>query len=327
VKASELETDFWQRSLAQYYYPSGNFLADGYAPPGGEVADFTVAKKGDTYHLFHIERRVGGNCAWPGHEIYFGHSSTQDFETWERHRPVLLVEPGAWDGEHVYAPFVYPHDGWFYMFYTGLNSLNSQQIGLALSDDLMTWSRYEANPVLTPRDFDWAFWSESEACSCRDPHVVKIGDLFHLYYTAVTRDGNGCVAVATSKDLVHWTDGGPVNTIIRDSDGLNEGSNHLETACVFDLGSEFVLFYNHMRGVRINRSSSPYEFGDAAGPIVWANVSGLERIAADGESWLVAGFDNATGRFVLGILDWTQPEIKVQRITTGSQIESFLSKA
>jgi len=325
MKASELETEFWRKSLAAYYHPKGDFLAEGYAPPGGKVADFTIVRLGDEFHLFHIERRIGGNCAWPGHEIYFGHSSTSDFVSWDCHEPVLLVQPGRWDGGHVYAPFVFAHDGLFYMFYTGLNSCNAQQIGLATSPDLFHWTRHPNNPLICPRDFDWAFWSDAEPCSCRDPHVVRIGELFHLYYTAVTRPGDGCVALATSRNLIDWEDRGPVKTIVQDSNGLDEGSNHLESASVFERQGEFVLFYNHMHGLRLDRSLSPYAFGDTAGQIVWAGASGLEKVAEHDGDWLVAAFENRTERLILGVLDWRLPDLAVRRITESSEIGRFIS--
>lgn len=64
--------------------------------------------------------------------------------------PVLSVgEDGTWDSVSVRFPHVLFHDGLYHMFYTAFTDIAMPQaIGYATSEDGITWTRYENNPIL-----------------------------------------------------------------------------------------------------------------------------------------------------------------------------------
>src|SRR4051794_12646521 len=66
-------------------------------------------------------------------------------------------------------------------------------------------------------------------------HVSLIDGQYHMYYTAVTRDGRGCVARASSRDLLNWEDGGAAYT--------HRGLSHCESSNVQQLGDHYLLFF------------------------------------------------------------------------------------
>ncbi len=102
--------------------------------------------------------------------------------------PARLIQV---DGRYLAAWHAYPSPGY---------EEGPAVIGLAWSDDLMTWER---GPVIL-RAEDGAEW---ERGGLYKPTIVRIGDVYHLYYNAKTqgtpwREQTG---LATSSDLVTWT--------------------------------------------------------------------------------------------------------------------------
>lgn len=164
--------------LRPFRFPQGDFIRDGFAPTDGCVWDFSVVHHKERFHLIHIDGRMGASCYAPGNLIYFGHSSTPDFDHWTTHDPAIHSTPGTWDSGHVWAPYVFHDkklDCWV-MLYTGLNRYDCQQIGVAYSDDLLTWVKEPANPVFRPTYVDWITYSLDTGSNCRDPHILVDGD-------------------------------------------------------------------------------------------------------------------------------------------------------
>jgi Beta-fructosidases (levanase/invertase) len=322
MNAHEAEVDMWTRRLDTYHNPEGDFLLEGFRPIGGYIADFTIISDGSRFHLFYIERRQEGNPAWPGHEIYFGHSSTDDFSCWKTHDPVMLIRPGTWEGNHVFAPYILRHNRQYVMFYTGLNGGNAQSLGMAFSKDLFTWERYHGNPIIQPAFSEWACWERHVVSSCRDPHIYVEDGLAYLYYTAIRKTGESCIALATSKDWENWTDVGPVFYLGRDYAIPMTGPRHVESAYIEKMGNKYYLLYGHNGGVRYNVSHSPRHFDPVEGDMIWEGFTGIEIIARQEARWLVCAFRQ--GLLHLGILDWSEPSPHVVIVTKRNEIAGWL---
>jgi len=123
--------------------------------------------------------------------------------------------PGAWDDLATWTGSVIEHDGRWYMLYTGISRADDgliQRIGLAVSEDLVTWHKHPANPVLEADGrwyelLDLTRWRDQ---SWRDPWLYHSpGDgAFHALITARAptgaADGRGVVGHARSTDLMRW---------------------------------------------------------------------------------------------------------------------------
>ncbi len=101
-------------------------------------------------------------------------------------------------------------DGRFWMAYTGIRRDDPhlvQRVGMAVSDDLVTWSKAEGNPV-TQADgviYEEIGTGERAMGHWRNPFMLDAGDRVIQYVCARTKsDGQGCVAVATSTDMLSW---------------------------------------------------------------------------------------------------------------------------
>jgi predicted GH43/DUF377 family glycosyl hydrolase len=98
-----------------------------------------------------------------------------------------------WDrAETLGAPFV--------MFYNGkqLGGGGHERIGMAVSDDMLHWRRYGDEPVI-------ANAGASQWAISGDPQVVRMGELWVMFYFGAFWKPNAFDTFAVSRDLVHWT--------------------------------------------------------------------------------------------------------------------------
>jgi predicted GH43/DUF377 family glycosyl hydrolase len=113
-------------------------------------------------------------------------SDVRDFE-----RQTLYKSNIIWDKpESLGFPFV--------MFYNGKLRDGYERIGMAVSKDMIHWSRYGAGPVIANGE------KESRGIS-GDPQVVKIGDVWVMFYFGAFWKPRAFDTFACSYDLVHWT--------------------------------------------------------------------------------------------------------------------------
>ncbi|MEG1585506.1 MAG: malectin domain-containing carbohydrate-binding protein [Bacteroidales bacterium] len=76
--------------------------------------------------------------------------------------------------------------------------VKAERIGIALSDNMKNWKRYEGNPIFT-----------HEEGITGDAHIQKFGDLYVMFYFSAFRADRPYKAFNTfacSYDLVNWTD-------------------------------------------------------------------------------------------------------------------------
>lgn len=89
--------------------------------------------------------------------------------------------------------------GWpFVMFYNAKLKNGYEQIGLAVSRDLRHWTRYGTNSVIVNGE------AKKNGIS-GDPQIVKLGDLWVMFYFGAGWQPRAFDTFAGSYDLVHWT--------------------------------------------------------------------------------------------------------------------------
>jgi len=215
-----------------FHFPEKRFLADGYAPPGGYVKDFSVIRADDRLHLFHIDGRPGEICYITGNEISFGHASTDDLCRWIRHPMPLAVGERSWESEHVWAPFIYKKAGVYYMFYMGSGG-GETFMTYATSTNLERWTRWPQGPI--------------RSAVGRDPFVFDHDDTTVLFYTA---HANGArISACQSHDMLSWTTMADPLFI-----PYEKGSGNIESCSMYRLGDRYVLWFNDYRTVYIDEA-------------------------------------------------------------------------
>ena len=224
--------------------------------PGPNINDHSFLRAGGRWHLFHI---------WlcQGKDNVIGHATSDDLLKWKAEADILPKEPQpSWESARGgNAPYVFACDDAYYLYYSRYD--RRQHIGLATSRDLFNWRKRPDNPIFHPAR-SWCPWGSTDSGQyrphcCRDPHVMRIGDKFVLYYVAMTRELLiSAVAHAVSDDLVRWEDRGPVATMPVTS----EGTRMCESPCVVCSEKRWLLFFTHGPGTHYAVSDSPFEFHD-----------------------------------------------------------------
>lgn len=244
---------------------------------GEYVKDYFVLKEAGTFHLFYNVGDAGPTQDWqePKNEKAFGHATSRDLVTWEQHARILPVVPGTWEGQVVSAPSIVKHDGVFYMAYTGFDDrlLGKQTIGLATSANLFDWKRHHANPI-----YSAPAWTLSHAngwSDCRDAHLLRHGDEFLLFTMVSTKDSQGAIALAKSKDAMQWQDCGPAFATF----ALPESPR------VFEHHGTFYLFASSSHGRKLVKTRDPKSNQWEEVPFQWPAPglwSGWEVVEHDG---------------------------------------------
>jgi predicted GH43/DUF377 family glycosyl hydrolase len=316
VKPSNPDYECYLDAVSRQRAHQEDWLKVGYAPLGFYLKDFCLYEIDGTWHLYHIAGTPGVSCCLPGNEIWFGHASTKDFVTWETHESCFFIDPRGWDHGHVFAPYVVSHGGRHWMFYTGVATDNTQRIGVATSTDLFHWERARDRPVIRPEEYGWAFCPTTGGAACRDPHVIPHEGGWQMYYTAVTKNGCGCVARASSRDLLTWKDEGIAYAF--------SGWNQCESCNVQKRDDgRWLLFFGGHHAWSYVESDNPLCWPDAAPHALRADITGMEVIARRGSRWLAAYFGLRYYRLLLGMLDWSAPEPTIVQITDQSTLREF----
>ena len=97
--------------------------------------------------------------------------------------------------------------GWpLVMFYNGKFKNGYEQIGMAVSRDMTHWQRYGTNSVIVNGE-------EKQRGMSGDPQIVKIGDVWVMFYFGAGWQPGAFDTFACSYDLVHWTKWGGAHLI------------------------------------------------------------------------------------------------------------------
>jgi predicted GH43/DUF377 family glycosyl hydrolase len=250
--------------LAMGYGPKGSFDHGGvvlgaflYESYGIEAPRILKKHKGRYWSLYGAYPRQGGYELRPGYE---GVAWSDDGFTWRRAKdePILSVHQpdcGAWEKDCIYQPWLVEHKGTYCNFYNAARG-GIEQMGLALSKDILEWSRYRHNPVI--RNGPKGSYNER---FCSDGKVFRDRDYWVMFFFGVGR-GGAHIMTAFSRDLFHWTvDSEPLYKSGGNPSGLDSKYAH-KISLVWNHENEtYYMFYNAVgnrgRGIGLITSKPP----------------------------------------------------------------------
>lgn len=151
-----------------------------------------VIRKDGQYVMYYSGRSTTEIESSPWH---IGIATSIDGTHWEkRPDPVLSGSIGAWDLK-IAASDVKIIDGIYYMYYTGKTGLYDHQIGMAISVDGISWTKYENNPILSPQAWEGEgyYW----------PSVIQQGNQYTMVYMNSIAHKSG-FGFAYSNDGISW---------------------------------------------------------------------------------------------------------------------------
>lgn len=238
---------------------------------------------GDTCHAFYLCASRGlGDSIRRHRNTNIGHAISKDLVNWEILPDALSPSESpafdswtTWTGSCVRAD-----DGKWWMFYTGTSRETRgliQTIGAATSDDLMTWTKCDENPILQAGEEFYEKLSDGSWHdeAWRDPWVFRQpGEKnWQMLITARSNTGDpsqrGVMGHAVSTDLKNWK-------VLQPLSEPGQGFGHLEVF-QFEIvdGIPIVLFCCGWRELSQERLEA---FGKRDATYSVAAPDGLEKV-------------------------------------------------
>lgn len=205
--------------------------------PSSRAKDFSIVQKDGVWHIVVINAPVDAPPAGQPYSPGLQQATSYDLEHWTNGGTAIPVGPdGSWDSFDTWAPSIIESGGTYYLYYTGVQLIGNawvQKIGLATSTDLSTWTKYDSNPIFDCSQNSWQYWNLSDpygaGTDCRDPYVVRDepNNRWVMFYNGRLNNPDhsyevptpaywlatpAVVGMATSTDLIHWTDAGFVSS-------------------------------------------------------------------------------------------------------------------
>jgi predicted GH43/DUF377 family glycosyl hydrolase len=136
-----------------------------------------------------------------GDPVEIGLARSRDAHAWTRRgAPVLPAGPyGSWDERGVADPYVIRAGRNYYMFYLGMDRARRQRLGVAISDDGVSWYKLRGNPILELGEYG-AF----DENGLGEPAVWPARGYYWMLYTGRDRDEMRRLGLARSRDGVRW---------------------------------------------------------------------------------------------------------------------------
>ena len=177
-----------------------------------------VFRYGDRWYMAYSAIRLTDGKS----DSTIGLADSKDLVHWTNRRRILpRGDPGEFDHGGISGPFVWQEGKRLYMTYAGFPRLGYEarpgKHGLAWSDDLQTWTKSPHNPIHGPGTK--GTWNDNIVYKT---FVMKHEGKYWMFYNAHGSRGN-CeqIGLATSTDLVHWTEH-PDNPLLRKGDPVKD---------------------------------------------------------------------------------------------------------
>ncbi|QDV22934.1 glycoside hydrolase family protein [Aureliella helgolandensis] len=258
---------------------AGNPDLGEFTGPKQQPVDFGVWQAADgTWQAWSCIRRT--KCG--GHTRLFhrweGESLTQP--NWKPMGIAMESDPSVGEvAGGLQAPHVVREGGQFHMFYGDWNNICH-----AISEDGKVFQR-----VIQPSGMT-AMFTEGAGNNTRDVAMLKVGDLWHAYYTAYPND-QGAVYVRTTEDFKTWSN----STTVSFGGFTTTGKFSAECPHVVQRNGRFYLFRTQHYGTNgittVYHSKDPKMFGinqDERYLATRLAVAAPEIVHHDGEDFIVA---------------------------------------
>ncbi|MBN9391099.1 MAG: glycoside hydrolase family 32 protein [Chloroflexi bacterium] len=181
------------------------------------------------YHMFYQYNPLVAD----GGVILWGHAVSSDMLHWTDLPVALEPTPGTADAGGCWSGITLDNGGVPTIIYTGKNGRSELPCVATSQDNLVTWQKYEGNPVIaTPP-------AESVGTDFRDHTVWREGDTWYMGIGTGLKGGGGAVMLFSSPDLYHWT---YLHPLYQGDAGVDR--EVYECPSFFPLGDKHVLIFS-----------------------------------------------------------------------------------
>jgi len=120
-----------------------------------------------------------------------GMAASDDGISWKKLDPITMPN-SSWAAYAASVGSITKTGNTLLMTYAAASSQDyPSQIGLANSTDGINWATFSKNPVISGGHSTW------DNGGVLDPLMVRVGDHYNVYYTALTNNGTGSIGLAT----------------------------------------------------------------------------------------------------------------------------------
>jgi len=178
----------WNKHPEPVLAPGGIDDWDGYM-----VSNPIVVFDGRKYHMW-----FSGIPNQIPKMVSMGYATSSDGIHWQKHpsNPVLKHgEPGSWDDHWTVGFSIAVQGSQKELWYFGFNQVKFE-IGLARSEDGISWNKSAENPVLKAGDF--GEWDEVLFA----PRVIKQDSIYHMWYAGNSARGYATTSSSKAKNWV-----------------------------------------------------------------------------------------------------------------------------
>jgi len=205
-----------------------------FAPPGAWIHDLWFARHNGVYHAFYLQapQAIGDPRNWSArHDLQqIGHATSTDLKHWQDRGCAVTPLPRTWRSA-IATGSVVRHQGRWYMAFSATGA-QSSVVGLAVSDDLMTWTVPQDSPLLTSAALEGSWNGRSlHWQALADPYLYPeaVDGWYYMFLNARVQgdplNSAGCLAVVRSRNLQQWESAGIA--------AYPEWCDRMETPCVW----------------------------------------------------------------------------------------------
>ena len=215
---------------ADFHRPRYHFL-----PPNNWMNDPNgLIQWNGQYHLFYQHNPFGplwGNMHW-------GHAVSDDLVHWRDLPLALHPTPDGPDADGCFSGCAVNNNGVPTLIYTGNGPKYQTQCVATSHDDLLTWQKHAANPVIKDVPAD-----ANGMIDIRDPFVWQADDMWYMVIGSGVKDVGGTVFLYRSENLTDWEYLSPILVGDKSRTGVI-----WECPNLFQLGDKWVLIVSMHNG-------------------------------------------------------------------------------
>lgn len=162
-------------------------------------------------------------------QMHWGHAVSKDLIHWEEKDIALFPDMPYENSGGCFSGSAIVKDGRLYLFYTSVSEELGQTQSVAYSDDGITFTKYEGNPVIAKSPL-------GDNKDFRDPKVFKYKDSYRMVVGA-GKDNIAKLLLFKSEDLLHWD---YIGELLSD----RKFGSCIECPDIFPLEDKFVLMFS-----------------------------------------------------------------------------------
>ena len=175
---------------------------------GHRIGDAWYFVENQIVHAFFLVNELNQQS---GFQI--GHAVSDNLVEWEYLGIALSPgRAGTWDDKNLATGSIIKRNGRYWMAFTGHRheSFFVQRVGMAISDNLMTWEKLPENPTseADPDYYEITSTGQRTLTHWRDPFLFDTGECVLQFVCARRTNGDetmrGTIGIAQSQDMRHW---------------------------------------------------------------------------------------------------------------------------